>query len=335
MPSAGPVSVAVTRRLACRAPLDAGGLLAFLARRAVPGVEEVRDGAFRRSLRLGHGEGTVELRPAADHVLARFRLADPRDLPVAIERSRRLLDLDADPRAVSAALGGDPLLAPLVRSAPGRRVPGHVDGDELAVRTVLGQQVSVAGAVTLAARLVAAYGQPLARPLGTVTHSFPTAAALTEADPGRLAMPAARRRALLGLAAGLAREEIVLDPAADGQEARRRLLALPGIGPWTVEYVAMRALGDLDAFPGTDLGVRRALERLGEDGAPAAAARLARRWRPYRAYAVQHLWASLAAGGAASQTAGVPEASAPSSSSRAARSAWAAPSRGVSSSARR
>ena len=169
-----------------------------------------------------------------------------------------------------------------------------MDGDELAVRAVLGQQVSLRGAATLAGRLVAACGEPLARPVGGVTHLFPSAAALAAVDPATLAMPAARRRALLGLADALARGEVVLDAGADRDETLRRLLALPGIGPWTAGYVAMRVLRDPDAFLPSDLGVRHALERLGRDGSPAAAARLAEGWRPYRAYALQHLWASLA-----------------------------------------
>jgi AraC family transcriptional regulator of adaptative response / DNA-3-methyladenine glycosylase II len=226
---------------------------------------------------------------------ARFWLDDSRDLDAAEERARALLDLDADADAVAAVLGGDPLLRPLVRARPGVRVPGSVDGAELAVRAVLGQQVSLAAAATLAGRLVGAYGRPLERPLGAVTHVFPSAADLAATGLGALGMPGSRREALLGLARALAGGTLVLDPAADREETRRRLLALPGIGPWTAEYVAMRALRDPDAFPATDLGVRHALEGLGEDGRPAAAARLAERWRPYRAYAVQHLWASLSA----------------------------------------
>lgn len=263
------------------------------------GVEELADGAYRRSLRLPHGQGMVELRPGEGHVQARFWLADLRDLPAAMQRSRGLLDLDSDPEAVVEALGADPLLGPLVRAAPGRRVPGHVDAHELAVRAVLGQQVSVTGAATLAARLAHAHGEPLERPLGTVTHTFPTAEALSHADPDALPMPATRKRALLGIAAALAGGELVLDPGVDREDALARLRALPGIGPWTASYVAMRALRDPDAFLPTDLGVRHALERLGEDGRPVAAQRLAMRWRPYRAYALQHLWASLAAPAAA------------------------------------
>jgi AraC family transcriptional regulator of adaptative response / DNA-3-methyladenine glycosylase II len=285
---------AVVLRLPYRAPLEGAALVDFLARRRVPGVEQVTGGAYRRSLRLPHAAGIVELAPADGHVRARFWLEDLRDLGAAVQRCRALLDLDSDPHAVAEALGADALLGPLVRAAPGRRVPGHVDGHELAVRAVLGQQVSVAGAATLAGRLVAELGEPLATPLGMVTHLFPSADALAAADPATLAMPATRARALLALAAALASGELVLDAGADRDQARSRLLALPGVGPWTVEYVAMRALRDPDAFLPTDLGVRHALERLGQDARPAAAEALAERWRPYRAYALQHLWAQLA-----------------------------------------
>lgn len=298
-------SGAVALRLPYRAPLNADGLIDYLRRRAVPGVEEAVDGAHRRSLRLPHGSGTVELRPGDGHVQARFWLDDLRDLAAAVQRSRTLLDLDSDPQAVVEALGSDAVLGSLVRAAPGRRVAGHVDGHELAVRAVLGQQVSLAGAATLAGRLVAAHGRRLERPLGAVTHVFPSVDALAEIDPGRLSMPGARGRALLGLARALAGGEIVLDAGADREEARRRLLALPGIGPWTVAYVAMRALRDPDAFLPTDLGVRHALELLGEDGRPVAAERLAERWRPYRAYAVAHLWSRLAAAGPAKRDSGL------------------------------
>jgi len=287
-------SGAIALRLPYRAPCDAAGLIAFLGIRAVAGVEEAGDRLYRRSLRLPHGPGIVELRPGDGFVGARFWLSDLRDLAAATQRCRALLDLDADPGSVADVLGRDPLLGPLLREQPGRRVPGHVDGHELAVRAVLGQQVSVAGAATLAARLTARYGEPLERPLGTVTHLFPTAAALAAADPDDLPMPQARRRALLGLCAALAEGDVVLDAGADREDALRRLRELPGIGPWTAAYVAMRALRDPDAFLASDLGVRRALERLGHDGRPPAAEALAERWRPYRSYALAHLWASLA-----------------------------------------
>jgi AraC family transcriptional regulator of adaptative response / DNA-3-methyladenine glycosylase II len=300
---------ALSLRLPYRAPLDAEGLIAFLGLRAVPGVEEVLDGAYRRSLHLPHGSGVVELRPDDGHVHARYWLEDLRDLAAAMQRSRALLDLDSDPLSVIEALGEDPLLRPLVRKAPGRRVAGHVDGNELAVRAVLGQQVSIAGARTLAGRLVSEYGQPLECPIGAVTHVFPSIEALAAADPERLAMPAARRRALLGLAGALASGDLTLDTGADRDEARRGLLALPGIGAWTTEYIAMRALRDPDAFLPSDLGVRHALEQLGHDGQPAAAERLAERWRPYRAYALQHLWATLHPPGRAKRAKGATQTS--------------------------
>ena len=259
-------------------------LVDFFARRAVPGVEEVAAGAYRRSLALGHGDGVVEVRPGAS---TDFTLDDERDRPEAEQRIRDLFDLETDTAPIAAALRDDPLIGALVRAAPDRRVPGVADGSELAVRAVLGQQVSLAGAATLAGRLVAAHGRPLVRPVGAVTHVFPEASVLAAADPSGWAMPRTRARALQAVcAAGLP-----LHPGADRDAVRRELLALPGIGPWTTEYVAMRALRDPDAFLSTDLGVRHALERLGRD--PDEAVALAEPWRPFRAYALQHLWASL------------------------------------------
>lgn len=289
-----PDGTGVTLRLPYRSPWDGPGLLAYLARRAVPGLEEARDGRYTRSLCLPRGDATVTLQPAEGHVRARFALPDMRDLPTAMQRCRALLDLDADPQAVTDALTEDPLLGPLRRAVPGTRVPGTVDGPELAVRAVLGQQVSLAAAATAAARLVAEHGTPLARPAGAVTHAFPSAAALSEVDPRTLPMPGSRARALTGLTARLAAGELALDAGADRDEARRQLLAVPGVGPWTTEYVAMRALRDPDAFPATDLGIHHALERHGLDGRAAAAERRSHSWRPYRAYAVIHLWADLA-----------------------------------------
>jgi AraC family transcriptional regulator, regulatory protein of adaptative response / DNA-3-methyladenine glycosylase II len=284
----------IALELPLRPPFEGAGLVEFLARRAVPGVEEVAGGVYRRSVDLPRGAGIVELAPASESMGASYWLSDQRDLDAAVEGSRALFDLDVDPRVVVDALGGDEVIGPLVAAAPGRRVPGHVDAHELAVRAVLGQQVSLAGARTLTARLVEAYGEPLARPIGAVTHLFPSAAALAEADPATFPMPAARQRALRGLTEALAAGRLALDPGGDRSVARERLLALPGIGPWTVEYIAMRALRDRDAFLATDLGLRHALRRLGLDERPAAALRLAERWRPYRAYAQHHLWATVA-----------------------------------------
>jgi AraC family transcriptional regulator, regulatory protein of adaptative response / DNA-3-methyladenine glycosylase II len=277
-----------------REPFHSASLLEFLDRRAVPHIEELADGVYRRSLALPHGAAVIELEPADGCMQARFLLEDVRDASVAVHRSRMLLDLDADPKHVVEALAPDPLIGALVRAAPGRRVPGHMDPDELAMRAVLGQQVSVSGAATLTARLVEEYGGRLKRSVGSVSHVFPSAQAIAAADPALLPMPGSRARALVGLAGALASGHVILDVGADWSRARRQLRALPGIGEWTAEYVAMRALHDPDAFLATDLGVRRALEQLGQDGRPAAAAALAERWRPYRAYALQHLWGALA-----------------------------------------
>lgn len=285
----------ITLRLPYRAPFDGEGLLRFLGDRAVPGVEELVGGVYRRTLRLPHGAAVVEFALGENHVRCGLRLENLRDLGAAVQRCRRLLDLDADPVAVADVLGDDPLLAPLVRRTPGRRVAGSADGAELAMRAVLGQQISVAGARTLAGELVTRRGQQLPEPLaedGGLTHLFPQPAAIADADLAAFAMPEARRDALRNLARALADGEIVLDPGADREEAGRRLVALRGIGPWTASYVAMRALGDPDAFLPTDLGVRRVLARLGQESDPAGVAALAERWRPWRAYAVQHLWAA-------------------------------------------
>jgi len=283
----------VIAELRPRPPFEPAALIGFLGRRAVPGIEErADDGAYRRSLRLAGGPATVELRPGDGVVQARFELARTADRPEAEAAARALLDLDADPGAIAAALGDDELLGPLVRANPGLRLPGHPDPAELAARAVIGQQVSVSAARTIAGRLVAAHGEPLARPLGGVTHLFPTPAALARLGDDALPMPRSRARALAGLAGALAAGELVLD-RADPAAARAGMLALPGIGPWTATYVEMRALGNRDAFLATDLGVRRALEGLGLDGSPRAAEELAERWRPYRAYALQHLWTTL------------------------------------------
>jgi len=284
----------VVLRLPFRPPLDGAGLLAFFATRAVPRLEEAQGTTYRRTLSLAHGPAVLELTPGDGHVAATIHLADLRDLAVAVSRCRALLDLDADPQAVDTTLGSDPLLAPLVRRAPGKRVPGAADGAELAVRAVLGQQVSVTSARGTAARIVACLGEPLAQPLGSLTHLFPTPEVLAEADPALLPVPATRAATIRALAETLADGRITLDPGTDRDETRRRLLEIPGIGPWTAEYVAMRGLADTDAFPASDLGVLRGLAALGAAlGAPAdakAASALSERWRPWRSYAVLHLW---------------------------------------------
>jgi AraC family transcriptional regulator, regulatory protein of adaptative response / DNA-3-methyladenine glycosylase II len=280
---------AILLRLPFRKPLCPDNLFGHLVATAVPGVEEVRDGAYRRTLRLPHGPGVVELTPTPEHVVCRARLVDLRDLTTAIARCRWLLDLDADPVAIDELLRGDPELGPVVARAAGRRVPRCVNGAELAVRAVLGQQVSTAAARTHAARIVLQHGEPISDPHGGLTHLFPTPDGLENV---RLAMPATRKRTLAGLVQALCSERLSLDPGCDRDKAISALSVLPGFGPWTTQVIAMRALGDPDAFPATDLGVRRAAEALGLPTAPAALTARAERWRPWRAYAVQYLWSA-------------------------------------------
>ncbi|MGW0629420.1 AlkA N-terminal domain-containing protein [Streptomyces sp. NPDC002758] len=283
---------ALSLRLPFRAPLNPDNLFGHLAATAVPGVEEWRDGAYRRTLRLPYGHGIVALTPRPDHIACRLTLSDLRDLPVAISRCRRLLDLDADPVAVDDQLRTDPFLAPLVDKAPGRRVPRTVDEAEFAVRAVLGQQVSTAAARTHAARLVTAHGIPVDDPEGGLTHLFPAPEALAVLDPESLAMPRTRRTTFTTLVHQLADGTLHLGVESDWTETRFRLLALPGFGPWTADVITMRALGDPDAFLPTDLGIRRAAQELGLPSTPAALTARAAAWRPWRAYAVQYLWAT-------------------------------------------
>ena len=317
-PGTDPLAPGLIRlRLPYRVPVDLDRMLGFLAARAIPGVESVEAGRYRRTLTVPNGTGIMSVGAGADagkgdpgYIDCELQLEDLRDLTAAVQRCRRLLDLDADPEAVSGYLGDDPVIGPLARACPGRRSPGHVDGNELALRAVLGQQVSVAAARRLGARLVAAYGKPLERTEGALTHCFPAAETLAAADPATLPMPRSRAAALTGLAAALASGELSLDPGAERDRAEAQLLALPGIGPWTAAYIRMRALSDPDAFLPGDAGVLAALGRLGAVPAgtgtvPAgtgaagrvrvakAAAELAEGWRPWRSYAVHHLWASL------------------------------------------
>ena len=212
---------AVTVQLARREPYNASAIFAFLGMRAVPGVESWDGVTYSRVLSLPHGCGTVALRPLEHAIHCELRLDDWRDLQAAVQRCRRLLDLDADPVAVDALLGADPMLAPLVNARPGLRSPAHVDGNELAVRAVLGQQVSVAGARTHAARLVQSLGEPLDHPIGELTHSFPTAEAIAHSDPSQLAMPNTRHVALLGLCGSIASGDIVIDAGVDREEFGR------------------------------------------------------------------------------------------------------------------
>jgi AraC family transcriptional regulator of adaptative response / DNA-3-methyladenine glycosylase II len=287
-------------RLPCRQPFHPESVLGFLGSRAVSGIEAREGATYRRSLRLPHGHAVVALTaPAAGeegpaYMEGELHLTDLRDLTSTVSRCRQLLDLDADPVAVLEALQPDPLIGPSVAACSGRRVPGAVDGFELAVRAVIGQQVAVAGARTIAGRLVQLAGDAIAEPMGGITHLFPTPAALValaDRDPGSFCMPAGRRRAVIALAEAVAHGDVMIDPGSDPSELRAALVALPGIGPWTAEYVAMRALRDPDAFMPTDLGIRRAVRALGWPDTPTPLTALSDRWRPGRSYAMVHLWA--------------------------------------------
>lgn len=291
-----PVSAApgtLTLRLPVRTPFAFEGLFGHLAASAAPGIEEVRGDVYRRTLRLPHGHGTVGLQPYPDHVRCDLVLDDFRDVAAAIARCRRLLDLDADPEAVVDVLGADTDLGAVVAKAPGQRIPRTVDEVELALRVVIGQQVSIKAARTHVARLVARYGSVIDDERGGLTHVFPSIEQLAEVDPADLAMPAARKRTVLGMVRALADGTLAIDPGCDWELARQQLLALPGVGPWTAEVIALRGLGDPDAFPASDLGVRLAAAQLGLPTETAALSAHSNRWRPWRAYATQHLWTTL------------------------------------------
>jgi AraC family transcriptional regulator of adaptative response / DNA-3-methyladenine glycosylase II len=275
-----------------RAPCDGEALVGFLGARAIPGVEHFDGLTYRRSMALERGSAVVELTPQSDGVRCGLELERPADHAVALAPCRRLLDLDTDLTPVEAQLRADAVLGPVVKRRPGLRVPSTVDGFELAVRAVVGQQVSVAGARTVLGHLAVSYGEPLADRNG-LTRSFPSPIALAEADPDVLPLPRVRGQALRSLARRLIDGSLDLGPGADPVAARATLLAIRGVGPWTASYIGMRALADPDAWLPGDVGLRNALQRLGHPGDEAAARRLAERWRPWRSYAVMHLWATL------------------------------------------
>lgn len=294
-------------RLAFRGPYAAAELFDFLGRRAIAGVEEMigERGAriYRRTLRLPAGVAIAEVDErtgAGGWLECRLRLGELRDLTAGIQRLRRLFDLDADPYAVAERLGGDPVLGPLVRRRPGLRAPGTADAQELAVRAILGQQVTVSAGRKLGEALVAAYGQKLPAPSGGLTHLFPLPAELAQNALSALGMPEARRATLRTLCAALAEGTLCLDPGVDRDEAERDLLALRGIGPWTARYIRMRGLGDPDVLLVGDVAIKAALRRNGAADADAHA------WQPWRSYAMHYLWnsvvpdAALAGGVAAS-----------------------------------
>lgn len=286
----------LVQTLPYRPPFDWEGLLAFLGARAIPGVETVSAGRYIRTLAIGGAVGTVAIEPeGANRLRLEARLSDPSVLPAAVVRARRLFDLDADPAAVAASLGGDPALGPMVAARPGLRVPGAWDGFELAIRAILGQQITVTAARRLAGRLAETWGAPLPEAWRSdgLTLIFPAAEQMAGRDLGRLGMPGARVRALSALGTSIAADPTLVEPGQELVEAVARLRGLKGVGEWTAQYIAMRALKQADAFPAADVGLMRALA--GPDGVrPTAAELLARAegWRPFRAYAALHLWAA-------------------------------------------
>lgn len=281
-------------RLAYRPPYDWNALLGFLAARATPGVEEVRNGAYRRSLGFKNQQGVLEVRALKhEHALeVHIRFPEPACLLQIVARVRAMFDLAADPAAITNHLRRDALLAAAVKRHPGLRVPGHWDGFELAVRAVLGQQVTVRGATTLAGRMAQAYGEPLCcADSGALTHVFPTAQALMAAKlPG---MPAARARTIRLLAQAVAAGILRFDGGVPDETFFARFRAIAGIGDWTAQYVAMRAFNEPDAFPASDLVLLRATAD-GKPLTPGALLKRAERWRPWRAYAAMYLWYAVA-----------------------------------------
>jgi AraC family transcriptional regulator, regulatory protein of adaptative response / DNA-3-methyladenine glycosylase II len=285
----------ISLRLRYQPPYDWPGMLAFLRARAIPGIERVDEDCYSRTIQLGGRQGIVCIRPAEDHALrASIRFPRLSALPVIIARLRRVFDLAADPLSISAHLARDPALAPLVATRPGLRVPGAWDGFELAIRAVLGQQITVPGAVRLAGRLVAAYGEPLAEPDGGLTRVFPRPEVLARADLSALGMPRSRAATLSAVAAAVVADPDLFCASRGLEEAVQRLQSIRGIGEWTAHYIALRQLREPDAFPAADVGLMRALADL--EGRRRSSRELlgrADQWRPWRAYAAQHLWAYL------------------------------------------
>lgn len=285
-----PESDALCLKLAYRPPYDWNAIRDFLATRALPGVERVTADSYARSVEVNGSSGWFEVRQVAEtHALElSVHGLGPETLFTVVRKVRHMFDLVADPEDVRSTLKEDKLLAPLVRRRPGLRVPGAWCPFELSVRAVLGQQVSVAAARTFAARIVAAYGRPLPEPAEGLTHLFPEPKALVSADLSGVGLTGARARTLNALAGAVLEGQVCFDTAS-AEETREELQRIPGIGAWTVEYAAMRALADPDAFPAEDLILRR----MAGNGHSLTAKELTNRaeaWRPWRAYAVLHLW---------------------------------------------
>jgi len=287
---------ALTLKLPFRSPYDWAHLIGFLQTRAIPGIESVVDDSYRRTIKIDKQKGVLEvhLAPGGTHLNVNVSLADTSNLQAVIERSRRLFDLDADSAAINAHLCGDPLLAKSIKARPGLRIPGAWDAFEIAVRAVLGQQVSVAAARTFAQRLAATYGEVLKNPsTPELSYLFPTPEALMDADLSAIGLTGRRIDTLRGLSRAFASGDLGLDMACDLMDIEARLTALPGIGPWTAQYIAMRAFGEPDAFPTGDLGLLNAIKAMGTNITTRDLDKHAERWRPWRAYAAMHLWATL------------------------------------------
>ncbi len=270
-------------------------MLGFLSARAITGLETVVAGVYRRSISVAGRHGWVSVEPGAgDWLEVTVDFPEPAAMPEIERRLRRMFDLDAVPEVINAQLSQDPLMAQLVAARPGLRLPGTWDGLELAIRAVLGQQITVVAAIRLAGKLVAQYGQALPTPHAGITHLFPTPEVLAAADLATLGMPKARGRTLSGVAQALLDDPQLFEPKDSLQDGVARLVALPGIGEWTAQYIAMRQLREADAFASGDIGLINALAAL--EGGPVSARQLLARadaWRPLRAYAAQHLWTSL------------------------------------------
>ena len=282
-------------RLLYQPPYDWAAMVGFLSARAIGGMETIEAGVYRRSISLGGQHGWIRVAMGdGDWLDVEVDFPEAAALPEIERRLRAMFDLDAQPQLINPQLATDPLMAQLVATRPGLRVPGTWDGLELAIRAVLGQQITVVAAIRLAGKLVMQYGQPLATPHAGITHVFPSAEVLAAADLATLGMPKARGRTLSGVAQALLDDPRLFEPQASLKAGVARLVALPGIGDWTAQYIAMRQMREVDAFASGDIGLINALVAL--EGGPVSPRQLLARaeaWRPLRAYAAQHLWTSL------------------------------------------
>jgi AraC family transcriptional regulator of adaptative response / DNA-3-methyladenine glycosylase II len=296
--SARQVEKDVSLRLRYRPPYDWDCILAFLQARSIAGVELVTDGRYLRTVEIDGALGSIEVShlPDRQSLSVSIRFPDVRLFPAIVARVRRLFDLGADIQTIDEHLSGDPTLAPLVARRPGLRAPGGWDGFEIAVRAVLGQQITVAGARRYADQLAALYGRAVPKSFRIhpdLSHAFPTAKRLASACSIELAMPAARLAALKAVAEAVLSDPNLFHPLGSIEETVARLRTIRGIGEWTAQYIALRAIREMDAFPVTDIGLLRSVASMdGEKSSPAKLLSRAESWRPWRAYAAQHLWAA-------------------------------------------